>query len=485
MSWVEKMARKRAKTNAKIGFTRPTTARLGAGGRLLNPDEMGSVFITYEATEESSEAVSSAILDASAEIPYEENPDMLGRVVKVSYPPGETTPHIIALEKNAAFDSFGNTPPKEQKRKQTENLVVQQISTLKTQLVDVDNPSLNLKINGVFAYHKPVTLEQTYYPDEIDTITKLQEEINALVPGEHQVVFTCVDRATNVPTYIVTPPQSATNPVGEDDARNEFSAVDLEDFDFLNNPTLSPSAVVYLYYGQVAFIEADILKQFDPRSFLVPPDAYLSVKHNWNASSDPGVGDDEEDGYSVTSRWYNTTSNKEWVCFNAAAGAAEWVQTTGSGGGGGAVGDYILIQDQKTQNTSGGTFTQGAWRTRDLNTVVVDDTGAVSLSSNQFTLPAGTYRVHIQCPAFAVNRHQARLQNITDASTTLVGSSQYAYVTGQVYNNSDIYGVFTIAGTKTFEVQHQCETTQATYGFGVEGNFSTEIYTTIELVKVA
>lgn len=32
----------------------------------------------------------------------------------------------------------------------------------------------------------------------------------------------------------------------------------------------------------------------------------------------------------------------------------------------------VILQDQKAQNTDGGTFTSGAWRTRDLNTKVTD-----------------------------------------------------------------------------------------------------------------
>jgi len=57
-------------------------------------------------------------------------------------------------------------------------------------------------------------------------------------------------------------------------------------------------------------------------------ETYEAVLINRNASTDPGVGDDSGDGYSVGSRWYNTTDNKEWVCLNNTLGAAIWKDTT-------------------------------------------------------------------------------------------------------------------------------------------------------------
>lgn len=160
--------------------------------------------------------------------------------------------------------------------------------------------------------------------------------------------------------------------------------------------------------------------------------------------------------------------------------------------GGGGAGAYILIQDRKTSGTNGGTFTSGSWQTRDLNTIV-DDAGTIaSVSSNQFTLPAGTYRIRAKCPAQYVYQHQGRLYNITDTAVQqstggfdILGTSEYtaalavtSYVTSTV-----IEGRFTIAGTKTFEIQHQCGTTKTGDGFGVAGSLGAEVYTTVELIK--
>lgn len=148
---------------------------------------------------------------------------------------------------------------------------------------------------------------------------------------------------------------------------------------------------------------------------------------------------------------------------------------------------YWNIVDQKAANTVSGTFTSGAWQTRTLNTTIGSNTiTGSSLLNNQFTLPSGTYRIFATAPAFAINRHKAKLRNITDSSDTLLGTSNYASATGTAHSDSLIKGIFTITSSKTFEIQHQCQTTSTdTRGFGVESNFSVnEIYTQVELWKL-
>lgn len=142
----------------------------------------------------------------------------------------------------------------------------------------------------------------------------------------------------------------------------------------------------------------------------------------------------------------------------------------------------IVIEDQKANGTAGGTFTAGAWQTRDLNTEVSDDGSHASLASNQITLAAGTYEADISAPAHWVSLHQARLQNITDGTTTLLGSSEYTY--NGIQSRSVIRGRFTIASSKVFEVQHQCSSTHSSDGLGKACSFGTEVYTIVVFRKV-
>ena len=46
------------------------------------------------------------------------------------------------------------------------------------------------------------------------------------------------------------------------------------------------------------------------------------------------------------------------------------IANSGTATGMGLFSSYAIIADQKAQNTAGGTFTSGAWRTRDLQTEV-------------------------------------------------------------------------------------------------------------------
>ena len=162
------------------------------------------------------------------------------------------------------------------------------------------------------------------------------------------------------------------------------------------------------------------------------------------------------------------------------------VSATGGGGGGSA--PDIILQDQKAANTAGGGFTSGADQTRVINTEVRDAGGDCTLSSNQFTLAAGTYYLKAVVPAYAVNRHQAFLYNVSDSSVVAVGTAMYAGADTQgTVSQSVITAVFTIASPKAFAIRHRCQTTKNTDGFGVASNFAsrTEIYTTVELWKIA
>ena len=136
---------------------------------------------------------------------------------------------------------------------------------------------------------------------------------------------------------------------------------------------------------------------------------------------------------------------------------------------------YAVITDVKSTNANGGSLTSGNWRTRDLNTETTDEDGIVSLSSNQFTLGAGTYLIQYFAPACQINSHQARLYNITDSSEVSRGTAEYAGL-GSNMPQTISYGFvrLTLSGSKVFELQHRCSTTVNNYGMGVgsAGGFS-------------
>ncbi len=142
----------------------------------------------------------------------------------------------------------------------------------------------------------------------------------------------------------------------------------------------------------------------------------------------------------------------------------------------------IIVQDEKSANVDGGSFFSGAWRQRTLNTQKYNSISGASLSSSQITLPAGTYEIDAIAPASNVGDHQARLQNITDGTTAVLGQSMRSNT--DTITNALVKGVFVIASTKTFELQHQSGSSNSTDGFGEAGGFGTEVYSIVKIHKI-
>tara|TARA_B100000424_G_scaffold139887_1_gene106293 strand:- start:45 stop:734 length:690 start_codon:yes stop_codon:yes gene_type:complete len=136
-------------------------------------------------------------------------------------------------------------------------------------------------------------------------------------------------------------------------------------------------------------------------------------------------------------------------------------------GGFGKFASYAVIADVKSSNADGGTFTLGAWRTRDLNTELSDADGIVSISSNQFTLAAGSYLIIFSATALRVGSHQLRLYNITSSAAVQSGIVEYAAGgSGKSGNTAKGSVRVVISSSTVFEIQHRGSSTQSSYGFG-------------------
>ena len=150
--------------------------------------------------------------------------------------------------------------------------------------------------------------------------------------------------------------------------------------------------------------------------------------------------------------------------------------------------EYLIIEDQKSSGTHGGTFNSGAWRDRDLNTIVVNQITGASLASNEITLPAGDYEIASAHASAFVNAHQAKLYNVTDASDEVLGmnhSSSAASGSPQATGtNATVEGYFTITAEKDFKIQHRSMSSRGTTGFGLAGNWGTEVYSRVVIKKV-
>lgn len=154
---------------------------------------------------------------------------------------------------------------------------------------------------------------------------------------------------------------------------------------------------------------------------------------------------------------------------------------TATGFGGGKFASYAVICDQKTSGTNGGTFTSGDWRTRDLNTEITDADGIVSISSNQFTLQAGTYLIKAFVPGYYVYDHKAKLYDVTASADVALGTSEYTSAQAQTRNV--VTARVTISGATTYEIRHKCYNTKTNNGFGENNGYGVEIYLIVEIYK--
>jgi hypothetical protein len=147
--------------------------------------------------------------------------------------------------------------------------------------------------------------------------------------------------------------------------------------------------------------------------------------------------------------------------------------------------NVLHVRDEKATGTQGGTFTAGGWQTRALNIVKTNTITGASLNTSlgRISLPAGTYDVEARAPAFLTANHQTRLQNITDAATSLIGASSR---TSDNQTDSLLRGRVVLTKTTVFELQHMCSSSQATNGLGNACNFGVvEVYAEVKISRIA
>lgn len=127
----------------------------------------------------------------------------------------------------------------------------------------------------------------------------------------------------------------------------------------------------------------------------------------------------------------------------------------------------LRMQHQLASGVGAGNNLVGV-NTRALNTVVKNTITGASLSSNQITLPAGTYKVRGSAPAFAAGAHQTYLYSVTDTATLIAGQSQNSQDSGTLYwdNRSGIEGEIVLGQTTMLELRHYMTAGPSTNGLG-------------------
>lgn len=145
---------------------------------------------------------------------------------------------------------------------------------------------------------------------------------------------------------------------------------------------------------------------------------------------------------------------------------------------------YILLRRELATGTDNGTITSASnWTARILNTTVTDTKGQISsldTGTGIFTLKAGKYKIRAEAPCFDVNRHRARIRNITSGGTAIYGTSEFSGDNGQT--SSLVIGELTLLVDTELVLESRVQTTKASTGRGVAADFTaTEVYEFVEI----
>jgi hypothetical protein len=149
--------------------------------------------------------------------------------------------------------------------------------------------------------------------------------------------------------------------------------------------------------------------------------------------------------------------------FLVCEGASGWVQQGGSGG----AAPLLYVRDAKTSGNAAGASVAATWNVRTLNSVVENGIAGASLSTNQVTLPAGSYRIRARAPGYQAGRHKLRLRDITNTATLALGANEYVSQAGGTASGATLQARVTLAGVTVVELQHYTEVAIATQGLGV------------------
>jgi len=143
----------------------------------------------------------------------------------------------------------------------------------------------------------------------------------------------------------------------------------------------------------------------------------------------------------------------------------------------------IVVTHELSSGTNGGTATAGAWRTRVLNTVKINEIVGASLASNQITIPAGIYYVNSTQTSCLTSGVQSRVYDITNSVAKVYGvCDNYSGANGATVVCD---GYFTLAAAAALELQLYPAVTGTTTGFGTANTFGVnELFATIEIIKV-
>lgn len=198
-----------------------------------------------------------------------------------------------------------------------------------------------------------------------------------------------------------------------------------------------------------------------------------------------------------------STATDDFVA-TVTSGATVWKKLTSSNltTTGNPFGSQLLhVRHVETTGTSAGAvLTNSTWNTRTLNSTVTNEITSATLTSNQISLPAGTYFIDAQIGLAAKivvsNSAQTivdrpRLYNVTGSATLVSGVNHSSYHTSNTSSEftltppRSLRGRFTLAGTTTIALQHYVSGSAISLQGSPVTSGESEIYSDVLIWKVA
>lgn len=195
--------------------------------------------------------------------------------------------------------------------------------------------------------------------------------------------------------------------------------------------------------------------------------ADMAFINNSSATTDPGVNDDANDGYSIGSQWVNTSADTVWFCADATAGAAVWKQMAAPASDGdlAVTGDlFVGGQQYGTQGAPVAKTVSSTLTAANLLAGIITVNQAGGAVSTQ-TLPTGTDMQAALPASFGVNSYfeftviNTSTVDAEDAALASPGASFTIVGSVDVPAHSGI----TIVSSGTFRVRKTADNTFVAY----------------------
>ncbi len=152
-------------------------------------------------------------------------------------------------------------------------------------------------------------------------------------------------------------------------------------------------------------------------------------------------------------------------------------------------GGYALLSERQSSGTNGGLApVTSSWFTRTLNDLETNIAG-ISLNSNEFTLPEGSYLIRAHAPGHRVLNFRIRLFNITDGTPSIPGRAAFAAngPDSEEIGEAHWAGFTTLDSPKSFRLEMYAlfqGTSDAALGYSTNTG-DDEVYTQIEIIQLA